>query len=167
MTPNEVVRSRLYFGSAVLVLCALSYLSVSASVPTLWSPYPGAQFLLITTGVPRPMNVFVIPVIFVACTAGLVIRQYRGTLAYLAWPAAPLTLLNVVYVALRTADGYVHQGLTYVIGMIVMNGLVLIAFWAGWAAFLRHRTSYSAVMLSFVLFAWLAWVAFPYFGEGI
>jgi len=164
---SELSRSRFALGAAFFVLCALSYLSVSAPVPTLLSPYPGAQFLLITTGTPRPLSMLIVPLLFLVCNAIHVIRPYRGRLGYLAWLAAPLTLLSIVYVALRAADGNAHQGLTYVIGTIAINGLMLMAFWAGWIAFARHRTSYNAVILSFVLFAWLSWLAFPYFGEGI
>jgi hypothetical protein len=86
---------------------------------------------------------------------------------YLGALAAPLTVASVIYFTLRGHSGLVHQGVTYTAWMVAINIVILAAFWSGWLLLRRRPSSRAAVLLVLLLFGWLAWCAFPYFGEVI
>lgn len=163
---RELALSRLYLGAGIIALYAIAHLSVAASVPALWSPYPAPHLLLITSRIPRGVGLLAFPLLFAAFSV-LSVRPYRGKFGYIGVMGLIISLADVVYFAVRGADGAVHQGTTYVAGVLAMNCIALVIFWGTWRATRTRATPQDAVMLNFVLFAWLSWCAFPYFGEVI
>jgi hypothetical protein len=142
-------------------------LSTSAAVPNEWSPYPLLQFFLITSGLPRWLNVIAGPLAFVLFNAHLVLRPYRGKLWYLAAAMAVLSLLTVVYLGWLAPAAIEHQGERHLAVMVLANALAVGFFWWGWIAWRTAFTTARALALNVLVFSWLFWFAFPYMGEGI
>lgn len=162
---SEVHQSRLLLAIGCAVVYALACVSVASPVPTAWSPYPATQFGLMTAGVSRAVSFLLVPLVFVAWNAIAVIRPYRGGLLHLAVLAGPLTIGSFLYFAVHAHTGPPHQGVQYTAAVIVINLALLSTFWWGWWSSRRRPCSRRAVLLGMVLFGWLAWCAFPYFGE--
>jgi hypothetical protein len=162
-----IMRARFYLALGFVVLGGLASLAVAAPVPTYWSPYPAAFFLPLSAGASRPVIMLGLSTLFVVWNLRPAVRPYCGRLWYLAGPAAVMSVANVVYLAVRAADGNVHQGTAYVAFVTVINILLMAAFWLTWNAWRSRATSARAVMLGFLLFAWLVSYSFPYMGEGI
>lgn len=163
----ESMRSCGYLAAGVITLYAIGYLSVSAPVPRAWSPYPAALFLPISAGAPRAFSLLLIPALFAIVAARFVVRPYRGRLSCTAVVTTSLAIANAVYIATRAADGYAHEGLLYVVVVSAINLVINLALFGAWIAW-RHRfTSPKAVLFMLLLFGWLVFAAFPYFGQGI
>jgi hypothetical protein len=152
---------------ASLIPLLLSVVSVSSAVPTVWSPYPGIQFFLLTAGWPRWLAVAVAPIIFVAALVKLPFERSPGHLPHVALLMGILTVLTVVYFGLRLQDGLDHQGAVYSAVMLVANTAALLTFWRAWIRWRRTLTVPRSIVLCLLACGWLFWCAFPYFGEGI
>lgn len=150
-----------------LIPLLVSIISVSAAVPTVWSPYPRVPFFLLTAGWPRWLAVGLAPIIFVASLANLPFAHSRWRLPHVALLMGLLTVLSVVYFGLRLPEGVDHQGAIYAVAMVVANAAALLTFWTAWARWRRALTVRRSVCLCLLACCWLFWCAFPYFGEGI
>ena len=155
MTPNA---KTLLVGIALAVVA----LPTLMGPPTVLTPYP--LFVLIgafSVGVP-----FVVlpPILFWAWSPQLFAGE-ADVPSRSAWLLGVLSALTAIYIAAGWAHGIRYDGLPYVIGVTVLNGLVLLALWA---RLRRARSSPSfANSLGFhaLLFGWLVWCAFPHMGE--
>jgi hypothetical protein len=76
-----------------------------------------------------------------------------------------LTALTVPYFIVSWADGVHYQGVRHTVAMAVANAIVLVGAWL--LLFRARRAASFSTSLSFhaLLFAWLAWCAFPGLGE--
>jgi hypothetical protein len=166
-TMAETWRSLCYVAAGVVALYGVGYVAVSAPTPAVWSPYPAASFLLISAGVPRALSVLVVPALFALSAAPLVARPYRGRLRYAAVLTACAVTGNALYIATRAADGGVHHGWSYVILITAMNAVMIFGLWIAWSVCRDRPTSAKAVLFILALFGWLAYGAFPYFGDAI
>jgi hypothetical protein len=152
---------------ASLVPLALSIVSVSAAEPTVWSPYPGAQFLLLTLGWPQWLAVCLAPFIFVVSTLNVVIGRPGGQPLHIIVAMGVLTVSSGIYFWLRLPQGLDHQGMTYSAAMLAVNAVALLAFWVAWVLWRRRITAVRSICLGLIACSWLFWCGFPYFGEGI
>lgn len=76
------------------------------------------------------------------------------------------TLLTPVWLALGWKDGLEFQGRKYNYSVLAINVCWLFALWAMSARTRKAQPSFSGNLLfHWLLFAWLAWYAFPYLGE--
>ncbi len=152
---------------ASLIPLLMSILSISSGVPTVWSPYPGVPFYLLSAGWPRWLVVSLAPIVFVASLAKLPFERSRGYLPHVAGLMGVLSVSSVVYFGLRLQGGLGHQGPVYSATMLVANGVALITFWMAWIRWRRALTVPRSIYLCLLACCWLFWCAFPYFGEGI
>jgi hypothetical protein len=76
-----------------------------------------------------------------------------------------LTLLSISYFMFLWNDGVRYQGAHHTIGVCIINLMWLVLLW--WVVIhWRRKPSFRVnLLLHWFLFAWLAWYAFPYFGE--
>jgi hypothetical protein len=162
---DEIRDARLLLIIGVVVLYAVGVTSMASAVPTPWSPYPMLQFGLVSTGMPRLATLLVVPLLFAVWNALALLRPYRGKFRGVGVAGGLLTIAGIAYLLLRGETGYVHQGVIYTRAVIAINLGLLLTFWCGWWAARKRPTSRNALLLGLVLFIWLAWCAFPYFGD--
>ena len=108
--------------------------------------------------------VFVPSLLFLAWNPGL----YRGhaqvpkrSLVLLA----AATLLSVVWFIAGWKYGLQYQGAHYTYSICLMNVVWLVLLWVIFIRCWRRRSFTGNLLFQWVLFAWLAWCAFPYLGE--
>jgi hypothetical protein len=78
------------------------------------------------------------------------------------------TLVNVLWFVVGWKDGLAVQGTRYNYTVCAVNILWIASLWMMFALSRRAEPSFKTnLLLHWVLFAWLAWYAFPFFGEFI
>jgi hypothetical protein len=76
------------------------------------------------------------------------------------------SLLSIVWFAVGWKDGLAIQGANYNHSLLLINAVWLALIWALFQRCRRAGPSFYSNLLShWLLFAWLAWYAFPFFGE--
>ena len=77
-----------------------------------------------------------------------------------------LTLLNVLWFVVGWKDGLAMQGEKYNYSVCGANIVWIAALWMLFARCRKTEPSFkSNLLFHWMLFAWLAWYAFPFFGE--
>jgi hypothetical protein len=136
-----------------------------SSVPTVLSPFPTLTILpAFLLGQAYWLAVLVPMVLFFAWTPGL----FRGQVLFpkrTVFLLGILTVLSVVYFVSSWRYGIDYQGWRFTFGMCLLNAAWLLLLW-GMLLWRVGRSSFAAnLLLHWLLFAWLAWHAFPYLGE--
>jgi hypothetical protein len=76
------------------------------------------------------------------------------------------SVLSVLWFAVGWKDGLAIQGAKYNHSLLLINTAWVMGIWALFERCRRTEPSfYSNLLLHWLLFAWLAWYAFPFFGE--
>jgi hypothetical protein len=76
------------------------------------------------------------------------------------------TVLSVVYFVLSWNYGLKYQGARFTHIVCVVNAVWLAVLWVMFARAWNREPSFKTnLFLHWLLFAWLAWYAFPYLGE--
>jgi hypothetical protein len=148
-----------------VLLAAASLLAASAREPNFWSPFPLAQFFLLTNGWPQWLCTAAALASF-AAVGGTINSPRRGRL-YTSLILSVLTVLSVAYFAARFSTGLAHQGLPHVSFMIAVNALALGFLWRRWYSSAWPLPFGQSLWMALGLSTWLFWFAFPYLGEGI
>jgi hypothetical protein len=76
-----------------------------------------------------------------------------------------LSILSVIYFVTNWHDGKESEGWKYTVAICAMNGVWLVSLWILLYCAFRKRVFKTNLLFHAVLFAWLAWYAFPYLGE--
>lgn len=161
----------------VLVLAAaglglVSYAGIAAPVPTWYAPFSlpvVIPALLLGTVLPGPLYPLilasaVLPVLFLLWSRPLFSGQVRIPLRSKVL-ALVLVGLSAVFLAASWSHGVRYQGMPHTLAIYAFNaglwfGLLLLERWnAKWFSFGTN------LGFHWLLFAWLAWIAFPWFGE--
>jgi hypothetical protein len=142
--------------------------SFSSGAPTLYSPLPtltiSPAFLLSHWRLEH-LAVLGPALLFFLWIPGLVLNLQSNlplrTIALLGL----LTVLTVLYFAVGWSYGVEYQGVRYTVGVCAIYFMWLVCLW--WAVIhWRRKPSFRGNLLChWLLFAWLAWYAFPYLGE--
>lgn len=163
MSPRVLV---IILGLSLVLLAWIGLLS--AGVPTLYCPMPTMTVLpafalsrlnLQSTAVLVPM------ILFFLWNPGLLVRQQSNLPKRTIGLVGLLSVLTILDFVLEWKYGLQYQGAHHTIAVYIINVLWLAVLW--WAVVRAwRRPSFGANLLShWVLFAWLAWYAFPYLGE--
>lgn len=170
--------SRLYFFEAawcliaVLSLAGVSYATMAAAIPTWHAPFsftvvlPALLLLDIVAGqlVAIVLANLIVPTVFLLWNISLAWGQVRIPLRTSVL-AVVLVALSMIFLVVSWPYGLKYQGLSHT---TIMLGYNVIA-WAGlgFLAWKNVRAPSFSSNLGFhwLLFAWLAWVAFPWLGE--
>ena len=76
------------------------------------------------------------------------------------------TVLSVLWFVVGWRDGLVVQGARYNYGISAINALWIVFLWLLFSWGRKAEPSFRTnLVLHWVLFVWLAWYAFPFFGE--
>lgn len=76
-----------------------------------------------------------------------------------------LTVLSVIYFAASWRYGNEYQGRGYTAAICAVNIVWILSLWAIWYRSWRLCSFRANLLFHAILFAWLAWYAFPYLGE--
>jgi hypothetical protein len=151
-------------GLALLIPASLGLLA--SRVPTILSPLPAVTVLPGFVLSPLyPAAVMVPPLLFFVWNPGL-FRSEGRLPKRSGWLLVAAIVLTVIWFSIGWKDGLHYQGATYVFTVALAN--------VGWIGTLivmlatcrRHDSSFKTnLAFHWILFAWIAWYAFPYLGE--
>jgi len=159
------------FVSAVF-LWGVAYTTISANVPKIYSPYSFAVVIPLFSlyevfggrAITFALATLAIPVLFVFWSFPLLKGQERIPKRTKIL-AALLVLLSFIALAASWSYGIQYQGIGHTVAMYLFN----LGCWAILFVLLRNNARQASYTSNFLfhwtLFAWLAWVAFPWLGE--
>ena len=150
-------------GLALIIPAAIGLLSTG--VPTVFGPFPAMTAVPALLLSSRIVGVVVPSLGFFAWNPGLLRGENRlpkrsfGLLAV-------ATILSVIWFVVGWTNGLHYQGVGYVhrvcgatVAWIAFLGTLFTLYWK------RESSFRLNLALHWLLFAWLAWYAFPYLGE--
>ena len=139
-------------------------LLLSAS-PTVLDPYPAVTVLPALLVSSRILGILVPSLLFFLWST----RLFRGaTILPKASYILLLTiaLLNAIWFCVGWKEGLHYQGAAYVYKVCCINAVWFAGLAVMFFGYAKVKTSFSVnLALNWLLFAWLAWYAFPYLGE--
>ncbi len=144
-------------------IAVLAAIGILVGAPTPYSPLSMAVAIPTLLG-GRVVGVLTVPLVFLATGFPL----WRRTVGS-PWPSFALTVLVVVLSALWHLEGWSyavrHQGHAHAVIVTMENVIVgAVVVWFS-VRFVRSRSFSHGLASHGVLGAWLAWSAFPWFGE--
>lgn len=94
-------------------------------------------------------------------------QALRGTSppSYLALAGLAVTMLSIVYFALKWGEGLAFQGYAHTVFWASVNGLAALCLGASIMLSWSRPGGPVHLFADFVLIAWLAFVAFPFLGK--
>ena len=147
-----------------LLVPVLFWVLFAQEEPSALYPFPALMFVPALFGL-RQVAVAVPVVLFFVWNPGL----FQGDAAV---PRRShvllliLTLLNVLWFVVGWKDGLAMQGAKYNYSVCGVNILCVAALWTLFARSRKTEPSFkSNLLFHWILFTWLAWYAFPFFGE--
>lgn len=153
-------------GSGLALVIPASLGLLVSRVPTIFCPFPALtvlpSFLLASF---YPAAVIIPSLAYWLWISGLF--RSKGKFPKRSyWLLGTAILLSVVWFFVGWKDGLHYQGFRYVIAVAIANVVWIGILIAMFARYRRREPSFMA-SLAFhsILFAWLAWYAFPYLGE--
>ena len=140
----------------------------SSGVPTLYSPLPTLTILpafLLSRWHLESLAVLVPSILFFLWSPGLLLSQRPNLPKRTIVLLGLLTVLTVVDCVLEWEYGVHYRGTRHTILVYIINAMWLASLW--WTVVRSQREpSFKGNLFShWLLFAWLAWYAFPYLGE--
>jgi hypothetical protein len=156
--------------AAVMLLGAMglgivSYGTVAANVPEMWSPY---SLTVALAGMDEwGFAAFVIwPVLFLFWGIHLFARRSRIPFRSIVLMALAL-MAGVVWVVAKWRTGVVHQGGTQTAMFLIID--IVVAAVLTWLLLRSKKEPTFLLNFAFhwLLFAWIAWGSIPWLGEGI
>jgi hypothetical protein len=163
------MNSRLLVITAGLCLLLPAWIGFfSSGVPTLYSPFPTLTILpafVLSRWHFESLAVLVPNILFFLWSPGLLLKQRPNLPKRTIVLLGLLTVLTVVDCVLEWKDGVHYRGTRHTILVYIINAMWLASLW--WTVVRSQRQpSFKANLVShWLLFAWLAWYAFPYLGE--
>lgn len=131
--------------------------------PTLLYPFPALMF--IPSFLLRRAAVLVPVVLFFVWNPGLFGGEAKiPRRSYILLIAT--TVLSVLWFAVGWRDGLAVQGAKYTYAISGINAMWMVALWLLFTRSRRGAPSFLTNLAAhWVMFAWLAWYAFPFMGE--
>jgi hypothetical protein len=140
----------------------------SSGVPTLYSPLPTLTivpaFELARWDL-QYLAVLVPSILFFLWNPGLLLSQRPNLPKRTVVVLGLLTVLTVVDCVLEWKYGVQYRGTRHTIVVYIINVMWLASLWWTVVRFQRHPSFRGNLFSHWLLFAWLAWYAFPYLGE--
>ena len=138
---------------------------VLSGVPTFFCPFPALTILpAFVLGKAYWLAVMVPTLLFFAWNPGL----FRGEIRFPTRTIVLLVLLTALsglYFVASWKYGVEYQGAHLTRILCLVNGAWLLLLWVVLFGRARKSSFTTNLVLHWMLFAWLAWYAFPYLGE--
>jgi hypothetical protein len=161
--PSQSIARLWTYGCAV-VLVVVSAVTLLQGSPEVWAPWP--TYMLIALLVSGPLAFIGPSVLFLLWSKQLLRGESR--LPYRSLMLLFLVgSLSLLYFYANWPEGIMRYGNGYVATVATVNTVFFVVLGALslWAF---SRPSFGvALLFHFMLFLWLGWFAFPYFGEGL
>ena len=153
----------LTIAAGLSLLIPVSFWLLSKQGPTLFYPFPALMF--IPSFFLRRAAVLLPVVLFFVWNQGLFSGEAKiPRRSYILLIAA--TVLSVIWLAVGWRDGLAVQGAKYNYGISGINALLMVVLWLLFFWTRKGEPSFRTnLALHWVMFAWLAWYAFPFMGE--
>ena len=166
VTERDVQSAVLLMFLGAVGLAAVSYATVAADVPTFTSPYSMTVAAALTDNFSIVPAIAICPVLFLLWSIPLFARAP-------AIPIRSLVLAGVVWgcglawLGTWWREGVQRYGVVHIGALLALNLAVGgVLCWFGRRG--RRAPSFeNSYAFHWLLFAWLAWGAFPWLGEGI
>ena len=166
------MNSMLRFLAGAMLLWGVAYVTVSANVPTIYSPY---SFLVIipvlslhnfieSHVLTLAIGTTLIPVSFLLWSFPLLHGQIRIPIRTRVLTII-MVLLSLAFLIMGWSYGNQYQGLAHTIAMYLLNLICWLVMFILYIINSRQPSYGSNYIFHWVLFAWLAWVAYPWLGE--
>ena len=163
------MNSRLLVIAAGLCLLIPAWIGLfSSGVPTLYGPLPTLTILpafVLSRWQLQSLAVIVPSILFFLWNPGLVINQQPKLPKRTVILLGLLTGLTVVDCVLEWKYGVEYRGMRHTILVYAINAVWLASLWYTVVRSQRQPSFKSNLFSHWLLFAWLAWYAFPYLGE--
>jgi hypothetical protein len=161
--------SRLVVVAAGLCLLIPAWIGLFFSgVPTLYSPFPTLTVLpafVLSRWHLESLAVLVPSILFFLWSPGLLLNQRPNLPKRTFVLLGLLTVLTIVDCVLEWKYGVVYRGARHTILVYVINAMWLASLWWTVVRCKRQPSFVGNLFSHWLLFAWLAWYAFPYLGE--
>jgi hypothetical protein len=163
------MNSRLVVVAAGLCLLIPAWIGLfSSGVPTLYSPFPTLTVLpafVLSHWHLESLAVLVPSILFFLWSPGLLLNQRPNLPKKTFVLLGLLTVLTVVDCVVEWKYGVVYRGARHTILVYVINAMWLASLWWTVVRCQRQPSFVGNLFSHWLLFAWLAWYAFPYLGE--
>ena len=140
----------------------------SAGVPTVYCPMPTATvvpaFALSSWNL-QALAVIVPMLLFFLWNPRLIARRESNQPKRTIGLVGLLTALTIVDFVAEWRYGVRYQGMHHTVAVAAINGMWLACLWLGIIRAWRQPSFWANLFSHWILFAWLAWYAFPYLGE--
>lgn len=161
--------SRLVVVTAGFLLVIPAWIGVfSSGVPTLYSPLPALTILpafVLSQWHVESLAVLIPSILFFLWSPGLIVNRRpnlpKRTIVLLGF----LTVLTLVDCVFEWKYGVQYRGTRHTVLVYIINVIWLASLWWTVLPSARHPSHTSNLLSHWLLFAWLAWYAFPYLGE--
>jgi hypothetical protein len=162
MKPSLVT---LVVGLALTIPAAIGLGLLRTGAPTALGPFPAMTALPALFTSSRIVGVVVPSLVFFAWNPGL-FRGEKGLPKRSYGLLAVASILSVVWFVVGWKNGLHYQGVGYVYGVCVITVIWIAVLGALFGLYRKRESSFwPNLALHWLLFAWLAWYAFPYLGE--
>ncbi len=163
---------KLNFVVGVIILWGISYSTFCASVTKIYSPYSLTVAIpILSLGavfggywIAFVLGSFCVPLVFMLWSLPLLKGQQqipiRTKIASIA-----LILLSLYYLGSSWSYGVAYQGKLHTVAMYLFNIITWVTLMVINFKNAKQPTYNSNFAFHWLLFAWLGWVAFPWFGE--
>jgi len=163
------MNSRLLVIAAGLCLLIPAWIGLfSSGVPTLYGPLPTLTILpafVLSRWQLQSLAVIVPSILFFLWNPGLVINQQPKLPKRTVILLGLLTGLTFVDCVLEWKYGVEYRGMRHTLLVYAINAVWLASLWYTVVRSQRQPSFKSNLFSHWLLFAWLAWYAFPYLGE--
>ncbi len=152
----------------ITVVCALgtpvvAHISTSTRIQTTLSPRPLLSIFPLYFGFPLRGSAIMIGAFLLY--AWPITRSSRGPIPIRATSLLSLaSLLSIGWLITTWRDGLGYHGPAHIVAIACINAIVIGTLWWLWAC--NHRNGSFSFRMTFatLLFYWLFWYAFPWFG---
>jgi len=145
---------------ASLSLIPFTYLSLSDSAN---APAPLLALLPLYI-VPYRLALF-LPAFFFLLWNGYLLRGRKTVPSRTSIGFFLLCALTILHFVTGWSAGVAYQGISHTKAVCIINLFAMLLLWPLWYMAVKIKRYLTNLVFSWILFLWLSWQAFPYFGE--
>jgi hypothetical protein len=145
-----------------------AWIGLSSGVPTLYAPLPALTILpglMLSQWRLEHLAILIPTILFFLWNPWLMLNQRSNVPKRTVLLLAILTILAILDFVSEWNYGIQYRGAHYTLIICILNSAWLALVWWAGIRGLRKPSFQGNLLFHWLLFAWLAWYAFPYLGE--